>query len=172
MFSLSSWRSQALSFCLYYPQTAPLVPCHPLWHIFIYVGRFRGNLSGKRVDFSGRTVISPDPNLRIDEVAVPVHVAKILTFPEKVSTFSCSILGFESSLLHYILRFQTQDSGKSPVTPLTHILVCVNMRVFPVCFINISAYIICSTCAVTAVSGFLCVFIRTLNTPFCNVFSK
>ena len=48
-------------------------------------GRFRGNLSGKRVDFSGRTVISPDPNLRIDEVAVPVHVAKILTYPEKVS---------------------------------------------------------------------------------------
>ncbi|XP_074881751.1 DNA-directed RNA polymerase III subunit RPC1 isoform X6 [Buteo buteo] len=48
-------------------------------------GRFRGNLSGKRVDFSGRTVISPDPNLRIDEVAVPIHVAKILTFPEKVN---------------------------------------------------------------------------------------
>ena len=37
------------------------------------------------MDFSGRTVISPDPNLRIDEVAVPVHVAKILTYPEKVS---------------------------------------------------------------------------------------
>lgn len=48
-------------------------------------GRFRGNLSGKRVDFSGRTVISPDPNLRIDQVAVPVHVAKILTFPERVT---------------------------------------------------------------------------------------
>lgn len=31
-------------------------------------GRFRGNLSGKRVDFTSRTVISPDPNLRIDEV--------------------------------------------------------------------------------------------------------
>lgn len=31
-------------------------------------GRFRGNLSGKRVDFSGRTVISPDPNLKITEV--------------------------------------------------------------------------------------------------------
>jgi DNA-directed RNA polymerase III subunit RPC1 len=31
-------------------------------------GRFRGNLSGKRVDFSGRTVISPDPNLSITEV--------------------------------------------------------------------------------------------------------
>lgn len=33
-------------------------------------GRFRGNLSGKRVDFSGRTVISPDPNLGVDEVCL------------------------------------------------------------------------------------------------------
>lgn len=48
-------------------------------------GRFRGNLSGKRVDFSARTVISPDPNLRIDEVAVPERVAKILTYPERVT---------------------------------------------------------------------------------------
>ncbi|KUJ15690.1 beta and beta-prime subunits of DNA dependent RNA-polymerase [Mollisia scopiformis] len=47
-------------------------------------GRFRGNLSGKRVDFSGRTVISPDPNLGIDEVAVPILVAKNLTYPERV----------------------------------------------------------------------------------------
>ncbi|XP_071250702.1 DNA-directed RNA polymerase III subunit RPC1 isoform X1 [Salvelinus alpinus] len=55
-------------------------------------GRFRGNLSGKRVDFSGRTVISPDPNLRIDEVAVPVHVAKILTYPEKVNKANLEML--------------------------------------------------------------------------------
>ncbi|KAJ2789377.1 DNA-directed RNA polymerase III subunit C1 (rpo31), partial [Coemansia helicoidea] len=48
-------------------------------------GRFRGNLSGKRVDFSGRTVISPDPNMRIDQVAVPERVAKILTYPERVT---------------------------------------------------------------------------------------
>jgi DNA-directed RNA polymerase III subunit RPC1 len=48
-------------------------------------GRFRGNLSGKRVDFSGRTVISPDPNLKIDQVGVPVLVAKILTYPERVN---------------------------------------------------------------------------------------
>ncbi|ORY65285.1 RNA polymerase Rpb1 [Pseudomassariella vexata] len=47
-------------------------------------GRFRGNLSGKRVDFSGRTVISPDPNLGIDEVAVPVLVAMNMTYPERV----------------------------------------------------------------------------------------
>jgi len=46
-------------------------------------GRFRGNLSGKRVDFSGRTVISPDPNLGVDQVAVPQLVAKNLTYPER-----------------------------------------------------------------------------------------
>ena len=51
-------------------------------------GRFRGNLSGKRVDFSGRTVISPDPNLAINEVAVPELVAKIMTFPEMVNEYN------------------------------------------------------------------------------------
>ena len=35
-------------------------------------GRFRGNLSGKRVDYTARTVISPDPNLRVDEVGYPI----------------------------------------------------------------------------------------------------
>jgi len=51
-------------------------------------GRFRQNLSGKRVDFSGRTVIGPDPNLSIDEVAVPQRVAMILTYPEKVTRYN------------------------------------------------------------------------------------
>ncbi|OCH86035.1 beta and beta-prime subunits of DNA dependent RNA-polymerase [Obba rivulosa] len=55
-------------------------------------GRFRGNLSGKRVDFSGRTVISPDPNLRIDEVAVPERVARILTYPERVTAHNIEVL--------------------------------------------------------------------------------
>ena len=55
-------------------------------------GRFRGNLSGKRVDYSGRTVISPDPNLGIDEVAIPELVAKNLTYPEKASQYNISKL--------------------------------------------------------------------------------
>ncbi|MET1101514.1 MAG: DNA-directed RNA polymerase subunit A' [Pyrodictiaceae archaeon] len=42
-------------------------------------GRFRGNLSGKRVDYSARTVISPDPYISINEVGVPVEIAKELT---------------------------------------------------------------------------------------------
>ncbi|MGC2439858.1 MAG: DNA-directed RNA polymerase subunit A', partial [Nitrososphaeraceae archaeon] len=51
-------------------------------------GRFRGSLSGKRVDFSSRTVISPDPNLTISDVGVPVDVAKKLTIPETVSEWN------------------------------------------------------------------------------------
>ncbi len=51
-------------------------------------GRFRSSLSGKRVDFSARTVISPDPNLSINEVGVPLEVAKILTIPERVTEWN------------------------------------------------------------------------------------
>lgn len=51
-------------------------------------GRFRGNLSGKRVDFSGRTVISPDPNLGIEQVGVPILVAKTMTYPERVNRYN------------------------------------------------------------------------------------
>lgn len=48
-------------------------------------GRFRGNLAGKRVNFSARSVISPDPFLDIDEVGVPELVAKELTIPVRVN---------------------------------------------------------------------------------------
>jgi DNA-directed RNA polymerase subunit A' len=51
-------------------------------------GRFRSNLSGKRVDFSARTVISPDPNLDINEVGVPKDVAMRLSVPEKVTEWN------------------------------------------------------------------------------------
>ena len=48
-------------------------------------GRFRNNLSGKRVNFSARTVIGPDPNISIGEVGVPYPVALELTVPEEVN---------------------------------------------------------------------------------------
>src|SRR3990170_241846 len=51
-------------------------------------GRFRSNLSGKRVDFSARTVISPDPNLDINEVGVPKDIAMRLSVPEKVTAWN------------------------------------------------------------------------------------
>jgi DNA-directed RNA polymerase beta' subunit len=49
-------------------------------------GRFRSNLSGKRVNFCARTVISPDPNLGINEVGIPVQTAKELTVPIRITS--------------------------------------------------------------------------------------
>jgi DNA-directed RNA polymerase II subunit RPB1 len=48
-------------------------------------GRVRGNLMGKRVDFSARSVITPDPNLSIGELGVPLKIAKNLTKPITVN---------------------------------------------------------------------------------------
>ncbi len=48
-------------------------------------GRFRGNLTGKRVNFSARTVISPDTMISVNEVGVPEVIAKTLTVPERVT---------------------------------------------------------------------------------------
>jgi DNA-directed RNA polymerase subunit A' len=51
-------------------------------------GRFRSNLSGKRVNFSARTVISPDPNTSLNEVGIPIDIAKELTVPARVNDFN------------------------------------------------------------------------------------
>ena len=74
-------------------------------------GRFRSSLSGKRVDFSARTVISPDPNLSINEVGVPIEIAKILTIPEKVTPWNIDELRelvirgpYEHPGANYIIR--------------------------------------------------------------------
>jgi len=51
-------------------------------------GRFRYNLSGKRVNFSARTVISPDPRISMDEVGVPPKIAEELTIPIAVTEWN------------------------------------------------------------------------------------
>lgn len=51
-------------------------------------GRLRGNLMGKRVDFSARTVITPDPMLSLDQVGVPRSIALNLTIPETVTPYN------------------------------------------------------------------------------------
>ena len=51
-------------------------------------GRIRNNLMGKRVDFSGRSVITPDPNIELDELGVPYIIAKNLTYPEIINDYN------------------------------------------------------------------------------------
>ncbi len=48
-------------------------------------GRIRKNLAGKRVNYSGRTVISPDTSIGINEVGIPYEIAKIITVAETVN---------------------------------------------------------------------------------------
>ena len=49
-------------------------------------GRVRGNLMGKRVDYSARSVIGPDPKLSIRELGVPLKIAKNITFPMHINS--------------------------------------------------------------------------------------
>jgi DNA-directed RNA polymerase II subunit RPB1 len=48
-------------------------------------GRIRYNIQGKRVEFSARSVITPDPNISIAELGVPEKIAMNLTRPERVT---------------------------------------------------------------------------------------
>ena len=55
-------------------------------------GIIRNNLIGKRVNYSARTVISPDPKLNLNEVGVPFEIARRLTVPEKVTNENIKFL--------------------------------------------------------------------------------
>ena len=51
-------------------------------------GRIRGNLMGKRVNFSARSVITSDPNLKLHELGIPKKIAMEITFPEVVTAYN------------------------------------------------------------------------------------
>jgi len=71
-------------------------------------GRFRYNLSGKRVNFSARTVISPDPTLGINQLGVPEAIARELTLPIKVVEWNVegikTLIKDRSELINYVIR--------------------------------------------------------------------
>lgn len=55
-------------------------------------GLFRKHMMGKRVNFAARSVISPDPNLDVGEIGVPMVFARKLTYPEPVTQYNLSKL--------------------------------------------------------------------------------
>ncbi|MEM4625196.1 MAG: DNA-directed RNA polymerase subunit A' [Candidatus Pacearchaeota archaeon] len=82
-------------------------------------GRIRHNLAGKRVNFSSRTVISPDPFIEINEVGVPYEIAEILTVNEEVTSLNIEnlkklILSDKYPSANYIVR---PDGRRKKVTP-------------------------------------------------------
>ena len=72
-------------------------------------GRVRGNLMGKRVDFSARSVITPDANIELDELGVPEEIATNLTFPEIVSPYN------RERLLGYVKNGPDKHPGAKSV---------------------------------------------------------
>ena len=72
----------------------------------------RGNLMGKRVDFSARTVISGDPNISIDELGVPWSIALNLTYPETVTPHNYKWWGSACGT--------SDDLLFSPISPLPY----------------------------------------------------
>jgi DNA-directed RNA polymerase I subunit RPA1 len=51
-------------------------------------GLFRMHMMGKRVNYSARSVISPDPYINLNEIGVPMVFAMRLTYPVFVSTIN------------------------------------------------------------------------------------
>lgn len=94
-------------------------------------GRFRYNLSGKRVNFSARTVISPDPRISISEVGVPLAIASELTVPVRVTQFNIEeckslILADSYPKALYVIR---SDNRKIKITDQNKKEIAENLKV-------------------------------------------
>jgi DNA-directed RNA polymerase subunit A' len=83
-------------------------------------GRIRKNLAGKRVNYSARTVISPDPSIEINEVGVPYEIAKVVTVAETVTDLNLEKMkklverGEEYPGANYVIR---TDEKRKKITP-------------------------------------------------------
>lgn len=66
-------------------------------------GRIRGNIMGKRVTNMGRSVISGDNYIHIDEVGVPIIIAKNIQIPETVQVYNKErlLIYFNNKTNHY-----------------------------------------------------------------------
>ena len=65
------------------------------------------NMMGKRVNHAARTVITPDPNIKIDEIGIPLVFAMKLTYPVPVTPFNVR------ELREYILNGPEKHPGKN-----------------------------------------------------------
>jgi len=72
-------------------------------------GRVRGNLMGKRVDFSARSVITPDARLKLNQLGVPYDICINLTYPEKVNAYN------KERLLAYVRNGYSKYPGAKSI---------------------------------------------------------
>jgi len=94
-------------------------------------GRIRQNLAGKRVNYSARTVISPDPFIKLNEIGVPFEVARIITVAETVTTINIEAMknliknGDSYPGANYVIR---PDGKKKKITNELKEELCVEIQ--------------------------------------------
>ena len=68
---------------------------------------------GKRVDKSARTVIGPDPTLRVDEIAIPKEIADVLCYPVRINQYNIEYAKkiIEEGRANFLLR----DKGNTRI---------------------------------------------------------
>lgn len=94
-------------------------------------GRIRHNLAGKRVNYSARTVISPDPLIKMNEVGVPFEVAKVITVAENVTSTNIEVMkelikkGSEYPGANYVIR---PDGKRKKITDALKEELCAEIQ--------------------------------------------
>ena len=68
---------------------------------------------GKRVDKSARTVIGPDPTLKVNEIAIPKKIANTLKYNERVSSLNIDEMKklVNANKVEYIIRLNKYIEG-------------------------------------------------------------
>lgn len=78
-------------------------------------GLMRGNIQGKRVDFTGRSVIGCDTAIGVDEIVLPSLFVRSITIPERVSARNyeraCKLLADKK--VNYIFRGENQYTPRN-----------------------------------------------------------
>src|SRR3972149_1573179 len=94
-------------------------------------GRIRKNLAGKRVNYSARTVISPDPLIKINEVGIPFEIARIITVAENVTSINIESMkelikkGSEYPGANYVIR---PDGNRKKITDSLKEELCAEIQ--------------------------------------------
>jgi DNA-directed RNA polymerase beta' subunit len=83
-------------------------------------GLLRNNLMGKRVDQSARTVIGPDPTLKINEIGVPQHIADTLTVPVHVTSFN----------IDKLMKLVNEEDGANFITNLKGAMINLGFALY------------------------------------------
>jgi DNA-directed RNA polymerase II subunit RPB1 len=74
-------------------------------------GRVRGNMMGKRCDFTARSVITGDDHLKMNEVGIPISVAEKLTVPVKITAYNKSAIQDQLTLAKSPIKFVIRPNG-------------------------------------------------------------